>query len=111
MDALSIFALVLLLGSFIAISYGIIAIHDIPYKIAVARNHPHAEAIHCAGWVSLFLLHAIWPLLWIWATLYEPKKGYGFASGESASSPDEVTPERLKSLEQRLSKLENQPPS
>jgi hypothetical protein len=33
------------------------------------RNHPHADAIHTAGWVSLFTLHVIWPFLWIWATL------------------------------------------
>ena len=34
--------------------FGIIAIHDIPYLIAKKRNHPHADAIHTAGWVSLF---------------------------------------------------------
>jgi len=48
--------------------YGIIAIHDIPASIARKRNHPHVEAIETAGWVSLFLLHTIWPILWIWAT-------------------------------------------
>ncbi|MBC2873034.1 DUF3302 domain-containing protein [Klebsiella pneumoniae] len=25
------------------------------------RNHPHSDAIHVAGWVSLFTLHVIWP--------------------------------------------------
>ena len=25
------------------------------------RDHPHQDAIHVAGWVSLFTLHAIWP--------------------------------------------------
>lgn len=34
--------------------YGIIVIHDIPYEIAKHRNHPHQDAIHVAGWVSLF---------------------------------------------------------
>jgi hypothetical protein len=29
--------------------YGIIAIHDIPYEIAKARNHPHQDAIRAAG--------------------------------------------------------------
>ena len=27
------------------------------------RHHPHADAIHAAGWVSLFTLHVLWPFL------------------------------------------------
>lgn len=46
----------------------VIAIHDIPRLMTNARNHPHQDAIHVAGWVSLFTLHAIWPFLLIWAT-------------------------------------------
>ncbi|MCK3656974.1 GTPase [Pasteurellaceae bacterium Macca] len=60
----------------IAIFYSVIAIHDIPYEIAKKRNHPHLEAIHYAGWVSLFTLHVIWPFLWIWATLWDSEKGW-----------------------------------
>ena len=60
------------LGSlaFMAISllFGAIVIVDIPYNIAVDRNHPHQEAIRRAGWVSLFTLHSIWPLVWVWAS-------------------------------------------
>lgn len=41
----------------------------IPYNMAKKRNHPHADAIHTAGWISLFTLHAIVLSLWIWATL------------------------------------------
>ena len=67
---LNYFALGVLIFVFLVIFYGIIAIHDIPYLIAKKRNHPHADAIHTAGWVSLFTLHVIWPFLWIWATLY-----------------------------------------
>ena len=33
----------------IVIFYGIIVIHDIPYEIAVHRNHPHQDALHVAG--------------------------------------------------------------
>ncbi len=36
--------------------YGVIVIHDIPYEIAKERRHPHQDAIHYAGWVSLFTL-------------------------------------------------------
>ncbi|NUU66073.1 DUF3302 domain-containing protein [Enterobacteriaceae bacterium BIT-l23] len=69
------------LGIFIAVAliifYGIIVIHDIPYEIAKKRNHPHQDAIHYAGWVSLFTLHVLWPLLWIWATLWREDRGWG----------------------------------
>lgn len=53
--------------------YGIIAIHDIPASIARKRNHPHTDAIEAAGWVSLFMLHTLWPFLWIWAMTYRPE--------------------------------------
>lgn len=62
---LDYFALGVLIFVFLVIFYGIIILHDIPYLIAKKRNHPHADAIHVAGWVSLFTLHVIWPFLWI----------------------------------------------
>lgn len=74
---LNYFALGVLIFVFLVLFYGIIAIHDIPYNMAKKRNHPHADAIHTAGWISLFTLHAIWPFLWIWATLYQPERGWG----------------------------------
>ncbi len=49
---LNYFALGVLIFVFLVIFYGIIAIHDIPYLIAKKRNHPHADAIHTAGWVK-----------------------------------------------------------
>ena len=58
---LDYFALGVLIFVFLVIFYGIIILHDIPYLIAKKRNHPHADAIHVAGWVSLFTLHVIWP--------------------------------------------------
>ncbi len=61
----------------IILVYTILYIHDIPYEITKKRNHPHRDTIYTAGWVSLFLLYAIWPFLWIWATLYKPKIGWG----------------------------------
>lgn len=75
---LDYFALGVLIFVAITIFYGIIAIHDIPYEIAKQRNHPQQDALHVAGWVSLFTLHAIWPFLWIWATLYREDRGWGF---------------------------------
>ncbi len=95
------------LGVFIFIAvvmfYAIIAIHDIPYEIAVRRNHPHQDVLHVAGWVSLFTLHAIWPFLWIWAMLYREDRGWGMVN----SGGDEISlRDRVEALESRLAELE-----
>ena len=70
-------ALAILIAVALILFYGVIVIHDIPYEIAKERRHPHQDAIHYAGWVSLFTLHALWPLLWIWATLWREDRGWG----------------------------------
>ena len=100
---LNYFALGLLIFVVITVFYGIIAIHDIPYEIAQHRDHPHQDAIHAAGWVSLFTLHAIWPFLWIWAMAYRPERGWGF-SDKDAVSP--VITNELEDLRRRVSELE-----
>lgn len=98
-------ALVLLIFVALVIFYGIIAIHDIPYEIAVKRNHPHQDVLHVAGWVSLFTLHAIWPFLWIWAMLWHDDRGWGMASGDAAPAGDLAA--RLDALEARLDSIES----
>jgi hypothetical protein len=105
MDGLSIFALILLIVVILTISYGMIIIHDIPYHLAVKRNHPHQDAIHVGGWISLFTLHAIWPFLWIWATLYRPERGYGFGAANGPDGGNDLA-KRLEALEARLALLE-----
>jgi len=88
--------------------YGIIVIHDIPYEIAKHRNHPQQDALHVAGWVSLFTLHVLWPFLWIWATLYREDRGWGFSEKNSVvdNSANEQQfaklNERIELLEQKL---------
>lgn len=77
-------ALGILIFAFVTVFYGIIVIHDIPYEIAVHRNHPHQDAIHYAGWISLFTIGAIWPFLWIWATLYREDRGWGMVKGDTS---------------------------
>lgn len=110
MDILSWFALALIFFVVLSIAYGLIAIHDIPYLIAKKRNHPHQDAIHSGGWVSLFTLHAIWPFLWIWATAYHPEYGYGGRPKKPADSaaprdtPDPAA--RIAALEARIEQLE-----
>lgn len=103
---LELVALIILIVVAIIIFYAIIAVHDIPYEIAKKRDHPHLEAIHYAGWVSMFTLHTIWPFLWIWATIYTVDRGYGF-SGASGSTQGVY--DKLAALEKRLSNLEREP--
>lgn len=87
--------------------YGVIVIHDIPYEIAKHRNHPQQDALHVAGWVSLFTLHVLWPFLWIWATLYREDRGWGFSEKESKVDNSENEKQfaklyaRIELLEQR----------
>ncbi len=101
---LDYFALGLLFFVVIVIFYGIIAIHDIPYEIAKKRNHPQQDALHIAGWVSLFTLHVLWPFLWIWATLYREDRGWGFGTVVKRELELE---EKVKELSANLLELEN----
>ena len=96
-------ALIILITMVIFVVYLIIYIHDIPYEIAKRRNHPHQDAIHIAGWVSLFLLHTIWPLLWIWAYLYKP--GEKFMQFELSGAGSEEQARRIEHLEGRVEVL------
>ncbi|CAM3137414.1 Inner membrane protein YiaW [Klebsiella spallanzanii] len=106
---LNYFALGVLIFVFLVIFYGIIILHDIPYLIAKKRNHPHADAIHVAGWVSLFTLHVIWPFLWIWATLYQPERGWGMQHRRDGVPPEATEDEdEISELRQRVSALEQQ---
>ena len=105
-------ALGILIFVVLVIFYGVIAIHDIPYEIACERDHPQRDAIHVAGWVSLFTLHAIWPFLWIWATLYRKDRGWGFVNskGEEESEEQAVLDlqKEMKELRQELEQLKKQ---
>ena len=104
---LDYFALGILIFVALTLFYAIIAIHDIPYEIAKHRNHPHQDAIHVAGWVSLFTLHAIWPFLWIWAMLYRPDRGWGMSEHGAAIIPESAA---LARLEERIANIERRIP-
>ena len=99
-------ALFLLIFVALVFFYGIIAIHDIPYEIAVKRNHPHQDVLHVAGWVSLFTLHAIWPFLWIWAMMYHEDRGWGMDTSGGGSGGGDELGDRLAAIEARLAELE-----
>ncbi|EHK6028067.1 DUF3302 domain-containing protein [Vibrio parahaemolyticus] len=98
---LDYFALGLLIFVALVIFYGIIVIHDIPYEIAKEREHPHQDAIHYAGWVSLFTLHA----LWIWATLWRKERGWGFKQLEQETHDIH---HRLEELIDEVNELKNE---
>lgn len=105
---LDYFALGLLFFVGIVLFYGIIVLHDIPYEIAVHRNHPHQDAIHATGWVSLFTLHALWPFLWIWAMAYREDRGWGFNDGKPAQVHVAHLEQQMAEVLQRLERLEGQ---
>jgi len=100
-------ALGILIFAAVTIFYGIIAIHDIPYEIAKHRNHPQQDALHVAGWISLFTLHVLWPFLWIWATLYREDRGWGFSDGKSDGNQAAGLEKQLSEISARLSALED----
>lgn len=81
-------SLIILIIGLTLVFYTLVYIHDIPYMIAKKRNHPQVEAIHVACWLSLFTIHALWPLVFLWAV--------------SKRSPIEVTAPDTAELEARL---------
>ena len=103
---LSYLALGILCFVVVALFYGIIAIHDIPYIIAEKRDHPHQDAIYAAGWVSLFTLHALWPFLWIWAMAYRPDRGWGFSQPSGPKDEQSSLPGEIAALRTRVDALE-----
>ena len=103
---LNYFALGLLFFVVVVLFYGIIAIHDIPYLIAKSRQHPHQDAIHAAGWVSLFTLHVLWPFLWIWAMAYRPERGWGFSNPTTVATTSAENANELENLRRRVTELE-----
>jgi hypothetical protein len=102
---LNYLALVILLAGLTAVFYTFIYIHDIPYDIAKHRDHPQKEAIHVAGWLSLFTLHAIWPIVFIWAV---SKQGPIKVAVTDGGSGDPDLSRKLGELEDKLQKLEKQ---
>jgi hypothetical protein len=100
---LNYLALAILLVVLVAIFYGFIYLHELPYETAKHRNHPQQEAIYVACWLSLFTLHAIWPIVFLWA-IAKPRP-----VSVTLTGPDDAVPhdsERWRKLEERLSRLE-----
>lgn len=93
-------ALTLLLGIAVFLVYLIIFIHDIPYQMAKKRQHPQQDAIFVGCWLSLFTLHLMWPLLFIWAV---SRRAPLAPAPESEDAGPASTLERIAALEKALS--------
>ena len=113
MGFLDYLALGAILLSLTMVFYGFIYIHDLPHKIAKEREHPHEEAIHVACWLSLFTLHAMWPIVFIWAVSHKKGRPHltlvtateAAAGTADGKAPDELA-RRLTALEEQIRKLE-----
>ena len=72
MSMLDIFAwivLIVLVASTVAV---VVFLAMLPGMIAKKRGHPWAQAVTVAGWVTLFLGFALWPVVLIWAYVDVP---------------------------------------
>jgi Protein of unknown function (DUF3302) len=99
-------ALVILIAGLTLTFYAFIYIHDLPHKIAKKRHHPHEEAIHVACWLSLLTLHALWPIIYIWAVMHpKPDEEEKVAKGKVAPFTSLGDSTDLKG---RLDRLEQQ---
>lgn len=49
----------------------------LPGHIARSRQHPWADAVRIAGWVTLIFGFALWPLVLIWAYVDIPAPRHG----------------------------------
>jgi Protein of unknown function (DUF3302) len=82
--------------------YGLVWLHGIPHRIAEANNHPHKRTIHVACWLSVFTLHAIWPLVYLWAIM--PRQALGV---KVEGAGDANLHARVAELERRLAALQS----
>lgn len=60
-------ALAILVAVIVILASAVVALFDLPYKVALQRNHPQRDAIHAACWLSLFTVGLLWPIAFIWA--------------------------------------------
>lgn len=91
------FALAILLLGLTMLIYALVWLHGIPHQLAEKNDHPHKSAIHVACWLSVFTLHALWPLVYLWAIMPSKKLAV-----EVSKSSDNDLLARIDALEARL---------
>jgi len=72
MSGLDIFAWIVLLILVVSALAIFFIAGWLPGHIAKTREHPHAEAVTVAGWVTLIFGFALWPIALIWAYVDVP---------------------------------------
>jgi len=77
MSGLDIFAWIVLIVLLASTVFVVLFMAMLPGMIAKRRNHPWAQAVTVAGWITLFFGFVFWPLAVIWAyvDIPEPSKG------------------------------------
>lgn len=74
MTGLDIFAWIVLIVLAASTIFVIVFMAMLPGMIAKRRNHPWAQAITIAGWVTFFFGFVFWPLAVIWAYVDIPAR-------------------------------------
>ena len=72
MSGLDIFAWIVLIVVAASTVAVVLFLAALPGRIAHERNHPWAQAVTVAGWITFFLGFALWPLVLIWAYVDVP---------------------------------------
>jgi small neutral amino acid transporter SnatA (MarC family) len=75
MSGLDIFAWIVLIVLVCSTTAVVVFMAMLPGMIAKKRGHPWAQAVTIAGWITLFLGFALWPLAVIWAYVDAPARG------------------------------------
>ena len=94
-------ALAILLLGITMVIYALVWLHGIPHHIAENNDHPHKSAIHVACWLSVFTLHALWPLVYLWAILPEKRLQV------DVNRNDDGLAERIEKLEAQLTQTQS----
>ena len=72
MSVLDLFAWIVLIVLVASTVFVVVFLAILPGMIAKRRNHPWAQAVTVAGWVTLFLGFVLWPVALIWAYVDVP---------------------------------------
>jgi membrane-bound acyltransferase YfiQ involved in biofilm formation len=72
MATLDIFAWIVLIVLVCSTVFVLVFMAMLPGMIAKSRNHPWTQAVTVAGWITLFLGFALWPIVLIWAYVDVP---------------------------------------
>ncbi|MGE0628911.1 MAG: DUF3302 domain-containing protein [Hyphomicrobiaceae bacterium] len=72
LDFFAWFVLIVLAATAVAI---FVALGMAPGHVAWKRNHPWAQAVEVAGWITLICGFVLWPVVMIWAFVDVPARG------------------------------------